>query len=160
MDRYQPTHEEKYRPFVVTTLVGSTLWAATGGLLHAYIICPDWEQLGPTAFEKLAGSRPWVALVAVGLLFGVAIEIAKFLGAVLRSEGATISWPMLAGATIGALQGAVVPTEVWGFAESVVYRSDNIRILSGAVSGFVLTAPSIMIGIAIRRRGRPWQKVT
>jgi len=149
-------YEEKYRPFVVTTLVGTVLWTATGGFIHAYVICPDWEQLGPTAIEKLAGLRPLLALLFTGLFFGLSIEVAKFLGAVLRSEGAVMLAPIVAGAAIGALQGTVVPTELWGFAESVVYRSESTRILSGAMCGFILTVPSIMIGIGIRRRGRPW----
>lgn len=156
IQRHQPSYEEKYRPFVVTTLVGAALWTATGGLLHAYVICPDWERLGPTAVENLAGIRPLLALVATGLLFGLAIEVAKFLGAVLRSEGAVMLAPIVAGAAVGALQGAIVPTELWGFADSVVYRSETTRVLSGAMCGFILTVPSIMIGIRLRRRGRPW----
>lgn len=149
-------YEEKYRPFVVTTLVGGVLWIASGGLLHAYVISPDWEQLGPTAIEKLAGIRPLLALIVTGLFFGLAIEVAKFLGAVLRSEGAVMLAPIVAGAAIGALQGTVIPTELWGFAESVVYRSETTRIFSGAMCGFILAVPAIMIGIGIRRRGRPW----
>jgi hypothetical protein len=149
-------HEERYRPFVVTTLVGAGLWTASGGLIHAYVICPDWQRLGPTVIEKLAGVGPLLALVCTGLFFGLAIELAKFLGAVLRSESAVMLAPIAAGAAIGALQGAVVPTELWGFAKSVVFRSESTRILSGAICGLILTIPTVMIGIGIRRGGRPW----
>ena len=149
-------YEEMYRPFVVTTLVGNILWTVSRGFIHAYIISPDWESLGSTAIERLAGFRPLVALVSTGLSFGLAIEVAKFLGAVMRSEGAVMFLPIVAGAGIGALQGAFVSTEIWGFADSVAYRSEVTRILSGAACGFILTVPAIMIGIGIRRRGTPW----
>lgn len=149
-------HEEKYRPFVVGTLVGATLWTVTGGFLHAYVFSLDWERLGSTAIEQLAGVRPLMALVAVGLLFGFSIEVAKFCGAMLRSEAAVMLAPIVAGAAVGAMQGSLVTSESWGFAESVVFRSDETRLAVGAVCGFILTVPSIMLGIAIRRRGRPW----
>ena len=149
-------HEEKYRPFVVTTVVGCILWVVSGGFIHAYVICPDWSQLESTAIENLAGFRPLIALVLTGLLFGLSIELSKFFGAVLRSEIVVMLAPIVAGVAIGVLQGIIVPTSLWGFAETVVYRSENTRILSGAMCGFILTIPSIMIGIAIRRKGEPW----
>lgn len=149
-------YEERFRPFVVGTLVGATLWTSTGGLLHAYVISPDWERLGPTAIEQLAGARPLIALAAVGLLFGLSIEVVKFGGALLRSEAAVILAPIIAGAAVGAMQGSLVTSESWGFAETAVFRSDGTRLVAGAICGFILTVPSIMIGIAIRQRGRPW----
>ena len=156
MVRHHPFQEEKYRPFVVTMLVGCGLWVCSGGFLHAYFICPDWEQLGPTALEKLSGIQPIFMLVVIGLLFGLTVEIAKFSGAVIRSQGAVLFAPVATGAAIGALQGSLVTTGLWGFAESVVYRSDNVRVFSGALIGVVLSVPAITIGIAIRKRGRPW----
>lgn len=156
MYRGRPIDEERYRPFVVTMLVGCVLWVCSGGSVHAYLICPDWTQLGPDGVEQLAGFRPLVALTSMGLLFGLIVEVAKFSGAVLRSEFATVFGPIAAGAAVGALQGAVVPTAAWGFAASVVYRSEETRILSGALVGLMLAVPAIMIGISIRQRGRPW----
>ncbi len=149
-------NEEKFRPFVVTALVGGVLWTATGGFIVAYVICPDWEGLNEATIEELVAIRPFLALAITGLLYGLAIEVAKFCGAVLRSEAAIMLTPIAVGAAIGALQGLLVPSELWGFSESVVFRSETTRLLGGAIGGFILTVPVIMISIGVRRGGRPW----
>jgi hypothetical protein len=100
-----------------------------------------------------------LALAATGLLFGLAIEVAKFVGGVLRSEAVVLFGPMAVGAAVGALQGILVPTDLWGFAESVTFRSAGIRVGLGAMSGLLLAGPSITISIAIRRRGRRRQSI-
>ncbi len=149
-------YEEKYRPFVVTAIVGCVLWIISGGFLHAYVICPDLKRLGESTIETLVGGRPFLALVFMGLLFGLGVEVAKFCGAALQSEIAVMLAPITVGATMGGLQGAIVPTEIWGFSESVIFHSANTRVVSGAVCGLILTVPTIMIGVKIRSMGKPW----
>ena len=149
-------YEEKYRPFVVGAITGSILWSISGGFIHAYVISPDWEAMGQKAVAALIGWRPFIALICTGLLFGLSVEVAKFIGAVFRSEGAVLFLPILAGASIGALQGGFVVSNLWGFAADTVFRGDSLRLFSGAVCGFILSYPTVMIGIAIRRRGTPW----
>lgn len=149
-------NQERFRPFVVTTLVGCVLWCVSGGMIHAYIICPDWGQITGSAMEELSGMKPFLSLVIIGLLFGLAIEIAKFGGAVLHSEAAVMLAPIIVGTMVGIFQGSLVPTDFWGFDDSIAFRSETTRIVSGAVCGFILTIPTIMIGIKMRLRGQPW----
>ena len=148
--------EDKYRPFVVGAIAGCILWSITGGLIHAYVISPDWEAMGQQTVAAIIGWRPFIALICTGLVFGFSVEVAKFLGAVFRSEGAVLFLPVLAGALIGAFQGTLVVSNLWGFAADTVFRGDNLRLLTGAVCGSILSYPTVMIGIAIRRRGTPW----
>ncbi|GAB4374952.1 MAG: hypothetical protein Kow0042_19980 [Calditrichia bacterium] len=149
-------YEEKYRPFVVGAITGCILWTISGGFIHAYVISPDWEVMGQNAVAALIGWRPLIALICTGFIFGLSVEVAKFIGAVFRSEGAVLLLPMVAGALIGALQGEFVVSNLWGFAANTVFRGDNLRLLTGAVCGFILSYPTVIIGIAIRRRGKPW----
>jgi len=147
---------ETYRPFVLTAIVGCLLWTATGGFIHAYVISPDWESMGQSSLQNLAGLRPVLALICTGLVFGLAIQIATFIGGALRSEPLVIFLPIIVGAGVGALQGMVVSSAVWGFDPTTVFRSDVTRLVSGGICGFILTPPSIMIGIRLRQRGIPW----
>jgi len=149
-------YEEKYRPFVVGAVTGCILWSIIGGFIHAYVISPDWEAMGQNAVAALIGWRPFIALICTGLVFGLSVEVAKFIGAVFRSEGAVLFLPVLAGALVGALQGMAVLSHFWGFAADTAFRSDAVRTVSGAVLGLILSYPTVMIGIAIRRGGRPW----
>ncbi len=148
--------EEKYRPFVVGAIIGCILWSISGGFIHAYVISPDWEAMGQEAFAALIGWRPYTALICTGLAFGLSVEVAKFIGAVFRSEGLVLFLPVVAGALIGALQGEFVVSNLWGFAVDTVFRGHNLRLLTGAVCGFILSYPTVMIGITVRRRGTPW----
>jgi glucose-6-phosphate-specific signal transduction histidine kinase len=149
-------YEEKYRPFVVTAITGCILWSISGGLIHAYLVCPDWERLGESVIQELVRGRPFLSLVCMGLLYGFAIEAAKFCGAVLRSEVGVMLAPIVVGTIIGGFQGSLVPSGIWGFSDSVIFRTENTRIISGAICGFILALPTIMIGIGIRKRGQPW----
>lgn len=149
-------YKEKYRPFVVTAITGSILWSISGGFIHAYVICPDWEAMGQNAISALLGWQSFAALICAGLVFGLSIEVAKFIGVVLRSEGAIIFLPVVTGAFIGALQGHLVGSNLWGFASDTLFRGENLRLLTGAVCGFILSPPTVMISIAIRRKGTPW----
>jgi glucose-6-phosphate-specific signal transduction histidine kinase len=150
--------EEKYRPFVVTALTGCVLLVLTGGFVHAYIVSIDWENLRPTAVSDMFHIRPFVALVVFGLVYGFGVEVAKFLGATLRSEGLVLLFPLVAGAIIGSFQGTLVSQEVWGFIEyGVPFRSADTRTESGAVIGLLLAYPAIFASISFRRRfGMPW----
>jgi len=125
-------------------------------MLHAYVIAPDWNALGSNPIEKLMGLRPFVSLVCLGLLFGLSVEVAKFVGAVFRSEAAVLFFPIAAGAMIGGAQGAAIPTELWGFPDAIVFRSETLLVVTGAVSGLLLAAPTIILSMRIRNRGRPW----
>jgi uncharacterized membrane protein len=154
--RSRTMHEEKYRPFVVAAIVGCILWSVSGGLIHAYLLCPDWEAMGQNAITALLGGQPLVVLVCTGLVFGLAVEIAKFIGATFRSEGAVLFFPVLAGALIGVLQGLLVVSNLWGFAADTVFKGDNFRLLTGAACGAILSYPTVLFGMAVRRRGTPW----
>jgi hypothetical protein len=147
---------ETYRPFVVTTIVGCILWTATGGFIHAYVISPDWETMGQRSLQNLAGVTPVLALICTGLAFGLAIQLSTFIGGVLRSEPLVIFLPIVVGAVVGGLQGILVSTGLWGFNATTAFRSDGMRVVTGAICGFILTVPSIMIGIRLRQRGSPW----
>jgi hypothetical protein len=125
-------------------------------LIHAYFLCPDWEAMGQDAITALRGGQPLVALVCTGLVFGLAVEIAKFIGATFRSEGAVLFFPVLTGALIGALQGHLVVSNLWGFAADTVFKDGNFRHLTGVACGAILSYPTVMFGIAVRRRGTPW----
>jgi hypothetical protein len=149
-------YEEKYRPFVVGAITGCILWSISGGFIHAYVISPDWEAMGQKAVAAIIGWRPFIAMICTGFVFGLSVEVAKFIGAVFSSEGAVLFLPVIAGALIGTLQGEFVVSNLWGFATNTVFRGDNLRLLIGAVCGFILSYPTVMIGIAIRRRGTPW----
>lgn len=149
-------YEEKYRPFVVGAVTGCILWSISGGFIHAYVISPDWEAMGHAAIASLIGWRPLLALVCTGLLFGLSVEVAKFTGAVFRSEGAVLFLPVVAGAFIGAVQGELVVSNLWGFAADTAFRSETLRLLTGAACGLILSFPTVMIAIAIRQRGTPW----
>jgi hypothetical protein len=148
--------EEKYRPFVVGAITGCILWLITGGFIHAYVISPDWDAMGQNAVAALIGWRPFVALICTGFVFGFSVEVGKFIGALFRSEGAVLFLPIMVGAIIGALQGGFVVSNLWGFAADTVFRGENLRLLTGAICGFILSYPTVMIGIIIRRRGTPW----
>jgi len=150
------THEERYRPFVVGAISGCILWSFSGGFIHAYVISPDWEAMGQSSRAAIIGWRPLIALIVTGVIFGLSVEVAKFVGAVFRSEGAVLFLPVVAGALIGTLQGEFVVSESWGFASDTVFRGHNLRLLTGAVCGVILSYPTVMIGIAIRRKGTPW----
>jgi glucose-6-phosphate-specific signal transduction histidine kinase len=147
---------ETYRPFVVTAVVGCFLWTVTGGFIHAYVISPDWEIMGQSTFQNLAGLRPVLVLICTGLVFGLAIQIAAFTGGAVRSEPLVIFLPIVVGAGVGVLQGMVISSGFWGYDPTTVFRSDVTRLVSGGMCGFILTPPSIMIGIRLRQRGRPW----
>lgn len=149
-------YAEKYRPFVVGAITGCILWSISGGFIHAYVISPNWKAMGQNAIAALLGWQPFVALVCTGFVFGLSVEVAKFIGGVCRSEGAVLFLPVVAGALIGTLQGHFVVSNLWGFAADTVFRGENLRFLTGAVCGFILSYPTVMIGIAIRRRGAPW----
>lgn len=149
-------HEEKYRPFVVAAIVGCILWSVSGGSVHANFICPDWEAMGQNAITALLGWQPLVALVCTGLVFGLSVEVAKFIGAAFRSEGATLFLPLVAGALIGALQGHLVVSSLWGFAADTVFKGDNFRLMTGAACGAILSYPTVLFGMAVRRIGTPW----
>jgi hypothetical protein len=154
--RQAQIQEERYRPFVLGAIIGCVVWSISGGAIHAYVISPNWEAMGNRAASALAGWQAVVALICVGLAFGLAVEVSKFVGAVLRSQGAVLLFPLLAGATVGSLQGVLVVSDWWGFAASTVFRSDDLRIWTGAVCGFILCYPVVLIGIALRRTGLPW----
>lgn len=149
-------YEEKYRPFVVAAIAGCVLWSISGGLVHAYLISPDWEAMGQNAIASLLGWRPFMALICTGFVFGLSVKVASFIGAVFRSEGAVLFSPIIAGALIGALQGEFVASDLWGFAADTVFRGENLRLLTGAICGCILSYPTVMIDIAIRRKGTPW----
>jgi hypothetical protein len=149
-------YEEKYRPFVVGAITGCILWSISGGFIHAYVISPDWEVMGQNAIASLLGWQPFIALICTGFVFGLSVEIAKFIGGVFRSEGAVLFLPVVAGAIIGALQGNFVVSSLWGFAADTVFRNEGTRLSTGALCGFILSYPTVMIGVAIRRRGTPW----
>lgn len=149
-------YEEKYRPFIVGAITGCVLWSISGGFIHAYVICPDWEAMGQNAIPVLLSWQPFVALLCAGLFFGLSVEVAKFIGAVFRSKGTVLFLPAMAGALIGALQGNFVVSNLWGFTADTVFRGDGLRLLTGALCGLILSYPTVMIGIAIRRRGTPW----
>jgi len=147
---------EKYRPFVVGAIIGCILWSISAGFIHAYVICPDWEAMGNNAVAVLFQWRSFVALICTGFVFGLSVEIAKFMGAVFRSDGAIFFLPVLAGVSIGVLQGYFIDSSFWGFGNDVVFRGEFLRCLTGAICGLLLTYPTIMIGITIRQRGRHW----
>jgi hypothetical protein len=149
-------YEEKYRPFIVGAITGCILWSISGGFIHTYVISPDWEAMGQNAVSTLIGWRPFIALICTGLVFGLSVEVAKFIGAVLHSRRAILLLPILAGALIGALQGKFITSNLWGFATHTVFRNDTLRLLTGAIFGFILSYPTIIIGIGIRRKGKPW----
>lgn len=148
--------DEKYRPFVVGVIAGCILWSLSGGFIHAYVISPDWGAMGQNAIASLTGWKPVLALMITGLAFGFCVEAAKFLGAVFRSEGAVLLLPLVAGALIRVLQAQAMASDVWGFAADTHFRGDDLRVVTGAVCGFILSYPTVVIGIALRRRGVPW----
>jgi len=149
-------YEERYRPFVVGAISGCILWSISGGFIHAYVISPDWEAMGQNSLAALIGWRPLIALIVTGFILGLSVEVAKFIGAAFSSEGAVLFLPVVAGALIGALQGECVVSDLWGFAADTVFRGHNLRLLTGAICGCILSYPTVMIGIAIRRKGTPW----
>jgi len=102
-------------------------------------------------FEKIiSGPRPVIVLACIGIVFGFAIEVAKFLGAVLRSRRAVIFAPLLTGSAIGVLQGFIIPAELWGFSDSVVYSSEWLRMVSGALCGAFAALCAIRWSLAMR----------
>lgn len=146
---------ERFRPFFVTAFTGCFFWCI-GGLFHAYVFCPDWTLMGQSALTLLKGTQPLRSLMFMGLFFGIAIEIAKFLGAVTRSQGAVLLFPGIAGILIGINQGMVIVQPEWGFSPHTIFRGETFRVVTGAVVGLFMTYPAIMLGIAIRRTGRQW----
>src|SRR6266545_323928 len=125
-------NEEKYRPFVVSAIIGCMLWTATGGLIHAYIVSPDWDEMGQRTFSLLLQWRPVVSLLLTGLLFGLGVEVAKFMGAIFLSQAAVLFLPIVSGVVIGGLQGEIISTDIWGFSREVVFRAESTRIFVGA----------------------------
>lgn len=157
--QYNKSHvmsEERYRPFIVSAFVGCILWSFIGGFFHAYVICINWDVISAQQINMIFSAQPFIALVCAGFVFGLSIEIAKFIGAVFRSDGLTVFLPILVGAVVGALQASLIVTKWWGFEPQIVFRSEGIRLLTGVVCGFVMCPPTLRIGIFIRRRGRPW----
>ncbi|MFH1207786.1 MAG: hypothetical protein V1668_04245 [Patescibacteria group bacterium] len=148
--------EEKYRPFVVTAFAGCALWTFSGGFVHAYMACPDWEIMGAKTAEAIIGWQPFIALVITGFILGLSVETAKFIGGIFRSSGAVIFLPMVAGALIGMLQGYAVTTTMWGFSPDMIFRDENTRLFGGAGIGLILSPLMIIISIAIRRKSKPW----
>lgn len=112
--------------------------------------------MGQSAFTMLKGSQALRSLMFMGLFFGVSIEIAKFLGAVTRSQGAVLLFPVIAGILIGVNQGLVIVQPEWGFSPQTIFRGETFRAVTGAAVGLFMTYPAIVLGIAIRRTGRQW----
>jgi hypothetical protein len=150
--------EERFRPFVVTALIGGALWAITGGFIHAFLVSIDWDRLSQNAVGDVFSVQPVIALIVFGLVYGLCIEVAKFLGAVFRSQGLVLLLPLIAGAILGSFQGTLVAEDVWGFtSHGIPFRSADTRAMSGAVFGFILAYPAILAGIGYRSRfGSPW----
>jgi hypothetical protein len=150
--------EERFRPFIVTAFIGCALWALTGGFIHAFIVSIDWKCLNQAANKDVFNVQPFIALVVFGLVYGLCIEGAKFLGAVFRSQGLVLFLPLIAGTILGSIQGTLVSDVIWGFAENgIPLRSEDIRNTSGAIIGFILAYPAILAGIGYRSRfGSPW----
>jgi hypothetical protein len=150
--------EERFRPFVVTALIGCALWVLTGGSIHAFFVSVDWDRLNQTAASDVFGVQPFIALIVFGLVYGLCIDIAKFLGAAFRSPGLVLLLPLIAGAILGSCQGTLVAEDVWGFAEhGIPFRSADTRATSGAVFGLILAYPAILAGIGYRNHfGSPW----
>ena len=149
-------YEERYRPFVVAAITGCILWSISGGFVHSYVISPDWEAMGRNGIANLLGWRPLIALIYTGFVFGLSVKVVSFIGASFRSEGVTFFSPFVVGAFIGLLQGEFVASSLWGFAADTVFRGENLRLLTGAICGCILSYPTMMIDIAIRRKGTPW----
>ncbi|MGB9680971.1 MAG: hypothetical protein ACPLXL_00205 [Minisyncoccia bacterium] len=148
-------YEEKNHPFVVGAITGCILWVISFGFIHAYVISPDWEVMEQNTINAIFGWRPFIALVVTGFVFGLSVEVARFIGVVFRSEGAILFLPVFAGAVIGALQGKFVASNLWGFAPGTVFRDEYFRLWTGAVGGLILSVPTVVIGIIIRHRSRP-----
>lgn len=137
-------------PFLTSALVGCALWSLTGGLVHAYVMAPDWSLLGPAGPRSLAGVAPVLSLMFVGAVYGLVVEVAKFLGAAIRSSAAVLAGPFIAGGFIGAMQGVWVATPDWGWNDGVLFRPAATRILAGLVTGLILAVPTVLVGVAIR----------
>ncbi len=146
---------EKWRPLVVGAITGCALWSFTGGFIHAYVISPNWGMMSQS-IGSLVSWRSLLALICTGFLFGVSIEIAKFFGGSLRSNKLVLLLPIVGGVAIGVVQGLAVVTNFWGFPENLTFRDSDTRLWTGAMTGLILTYPSIIMGIVIRRKGMPW----
>lgn len=112
--------------------------------------------MGQSTITTLLGWQSFIALIAAGFVFGLSVEVAKFIGVVFRSEGAILFLPIVAGITIGTLQGILVTSNLWGFPPDTVFRDEHIRILTGSIVGLILSYPTIIVGLSIRRNGTPW----
>ena len=150
-------YEEKYRPVVVTTLVGAYFWPTTMGLIHAYLVCPDWGgEMGSITIEKIRVDTPLYRLTALGFLYGLGVELAKFYGSVIRSRAVVLYFPQFVGAAIGGLQGFLIRTDLIGFPAYFIFRAPIICIATGAMAGYLWSHTTIRISMRLREGGRPY----
>ena len=149
-------HEEKYRPFIIGSLVGLFLWSSTGGFLHVFVFCLDWSQMKNVNIFLIFNFHSICSLMGVGLILGLTVELLKYYGAVLKSRTAILIWPAFGGGAIGGLQGILVEAQTWGFGSGLVLSSIDTRFFSGAVIGIIVTYPIILWGIKLRQKGEPF----
>ena len=84
----------------------------------------------------------------MGAWIGFSAEVMKMLGGATRSEAFTLFGPMIMGICMEFLQGILVGTELWGFIQwGVPLRPAITRALAGAMCGFIVIPPTIMLRV-------------
>ncbi len=147
--------DEGFRPFVNSAVVGGILWLISGGIVHAYLVCLDWTAMGQNA-TIIITSQQICFVILCGFVLGLAVEIGKFIGALFESPGSVLLLPGIAGAIIGGLQGKYIAADWLNSSGNLLFRPENIRILSGAIIGFIISYPIVIGGIISRQKGRPY----
>ena len=147
--------DEKYRPFLVTAIVGCIFWLVLGSF-HAFALCIDHEAMKSHGIDPVVPSASIVVLVATGIAYGFFVELAKFIGAASGSKNKTVIFPFIAGTVIGAIQGSAVTSGMWGFPHNTIFKPEEFRVFTGGFIGFILMFPTILASIGVRQFGRQW----
>jgi hypothetical protein len=143
---------ETFLVFRKSAIMGAIIWCLSGGTVHAYIICVDWKAM--EGLTVVVTQQQIALVILAGLMLGLAAETGKFIGALFESELATLLLPGIAGAIIGGLQGLFIGYDYLNQNGTFIFRPENVRILSGAILGFIISYPVVIGGMMSRQGGR------
>jgi hypothetical protein len=146
-----PENDSEARSLFATTLTGVILWTFVSGVVQI-VLSIDPKGIHPEVMVQLFSQRPFVALVCMGLIFGLSVSLAFILGGAVRSQLAVIGGPLLVGFILGSFQGYLIGTEVWGYVQSgIPLQVLPMRLFIGSWIGLIIVIPTILLSIGIRK---------
>ena len=145
-----PENQRIIPAIIVSASVGILLWEFIPGLMQ-FLVSIDFESMNKANITFHV--RILVFLCLIGALMGIVCQSLAIFGGYIRSQAVILFAPMIAGIIIGIFQGYAISSELLGLENcGFVFRSLSVRIISGAICGFVVVPPLMTVSIWIRRK--------